>query len=89
MQTDCLGVMTHADWAWPSWSPKTYHTFEATFPLIARLRAKKWYAAEPGAACDPAPSLASADAAFRRVGDARSLAVRRPRRGVRALLAIH
>ncbi len=86
LQTDCLGTLTHADWAWPSWSPKTYHTFEVTFPLIARLRAHKWYAREPGAACDPAPSLASADAAFRRRGGARSLAARRPRPGVRARL---
>ncbi|KAK9842052.1 hypothetical protein WJX81_006318 [Elliptochloris bilobata] len=77
-QTDCLGVMTHADWAWPSWSPKTYQTFEVTLPLIARLRAKKWYTPEPDAACDPGPSLASADAVFRRPGDARNLAVRRP-----------
>ena len=74
--------MTHADWAWPSWSPKTYHTFEVTFALIARLRAKKWYAPEPDAACDPRPSLASANAVFRRLGDSRSLAVRRPRKGV-------
>ena len=82
-QTDCLGVMTHADWGWPSWSPNTYHTFEVTFALIARLRAKKWYSPEPDAACDPGPSLASANAVFRRLGDSRSLAVRRPRRGVR------
>ena len=75
--------MTHADWGWPSWSPNSYHTFEVTFALIGRLRAKKWYTPEPGAACDPGPSLASANAVFRRLGDSRSLAVRRPHKGVR------
>ena len=61
-------MTTHADWEWPSWSPKTYHTYEITFDLISRLRTQKWFAAGEGGQCGAANAIASANTLFRRRG---------------------
>ena len=35
-QTDCTGVLTHSDWAWPNWSPKLYSHLEVNSGLVHR-----------------------------------------------------
>ena len=35
-QTDCTGVLTHSDWAWPNWSPKLYSHLDVDRDLVHR-----------------------------------------------------
>ncbi|KAK9812629.1 hypothetical protein WJX72_000912 [[Myrmecia] bisecta] len=59
-ETDCLGMMTHAEWEWPNWSPKTYTPYEVTTQLVRRLR-RLWFQNKE---CDWQAAIRSANTLF-------------------------